>query len=259
MNVEEQIKLILSKKFAQRQVESSLQHFADAARRYQDADWEGSILKVGKFVEAVMKMLSLYCGQPLPPARKFKVGATFTMLGQLSGYPDNIRIQIPKACVFIYDIASNRGARHDPDEIEPNKMDASVVMPTAAWIFAELVRFADAASSTPENTMMLVETLTEKRYPYFENINGRIYINFKNISPREVGLLILNVVYPKRKLREELIQELKRHGYKDNPIAIAMTRLKTVIDDQGGHWKLRKVGREEAEKILTRNNKIVGK
>jgi hypothetical protein len=40
---------------------------------------------------------------------------------------DSIRLLIPRNCVFVYDIASN-SSRHDPDEIDPNKMDAIVVV-----------------------------------------------------------------------------------------------------------------------------------
>jgi hypothetical protein len=41
-----------------------------------------------------------------------------------------------------YEIASNRGARHDADEVEANEMDASAVMSACSWILGEMVRYS---------------------------------------------------------------------------------------------------------------------
>lgn len=256
MKTEDNIRTSLKKRFALEYINSAIGHFIEANRKYQEADWEGSTLKIGKFTESIVKALWIYCGQVLPPSRQFKVGNILDKLKNLNNHPDIIRVLIPRACTFIYDIASNRGVRHDPDEIDPNKMDASVVLPVAAWILAELTRFSNAGSSTPEQTLMLVEILMEKKYPYFEEIDGRIYVNLKGLKPREVGLLILNAIYPRRKSREDIEDLLRRHGYKKNPIAIALTRLKNLVDDEAGKWKLRGLGRQEAEKILSRLRKI---
>lgn len=250
MSVETDIKQLLYKKFPQLHVNAALKHLFDATKKYQKSDWEVSTLKIGKFVEAALKMIYVHCGQILPPSRRFSVASIVINLGKLSGFSDTLRLLIPRACVFIYDIASNRGARHDPDEINPNKMDASIALSTASWILAELLRFSDSASSTPESTIDLVEGLVEKKYPYFENIDGRTYINFRNLSPRDAALLILNVNYPKRMSREDLKSHLERHDYDNKQISNALTRLKGLIDDENG-WKLRGLGREEADRILT--------
>lgn len=46
---------------------------------------------------------------------------------------------------------------------------------------------------------------------------------------------------------------MQRHGVKANPRSIALTRLKAVVDETAEGWKLRASGREEAEKLLTKN------
>jgi hypothetical protein len=55
---------------------------------------------------------------------------------------DGLRLQIPRACIFVYDITSNRGARHDSDEMNPNEMDATVILPVFSWMLAELARLS---------------------------------------------------------------------------------------------------------------------
>jgi hypothetical protein len=249
MTTEQQVKSILVTKFPSVYVTAALKHFSEAVGKYQRGDWEGSLLKIGKFVEAVTKCLYIYCGQSLPPTRRFKVGVIVKNLEQLGNYDDTVRILIPKACVFIYDIANNRGARHDPEGIDPNKMDASVAIPIVSWVLAELVRFADGKADL-KVAMLLVEGLSTKKYPYFEDIDGRTYINLKGLSARDVGLLILNAIYPKRITREQLIDMIHRHNFSKNSARVATQRLKGSVDDDNDNWKLRGIGLQEAEKML---------
>ena len=123
-----QLETMIASAFDARHVRACLKHFTEMIEAFQKGDWEKSISKGGKFVEATAKALSLYTGGTLPSARQFKVGTVFNALKQLpsGSYNDAIRITIPRACEFAYDIASNRGARHDPDEVDPNEQDAYV-------------------------------------------------------------------------------------------------------------------------------------
>lgn len=255
MLTEQDIKTALAPHFPAIHILAVLSHYSEAVKKYQASDWEGSLLKSGKFVEATLKALLVHCGLTVPPARRFKVGDAIRDLGQISSttYDDTARLLIPRACTFIYDIVSNRGTRHDPDKVNPNKMDASVVMPMISWILAEMIRFASGIA-TPTETLEQVENLTEKKYPHIENVDGRLYVNIAGLRAREIGLLLLHAHYPHRITRVELTASMRRHGLKTNPIAIALTRLKSTVDETDNGWKLRAPGREEAEKILSQNS-----
>ncbi len=254
MTDEQTINHTLSTQFTKKHVDSLIKHYKEMVRAYQAGDWELSLIKGGKFIEAVIKAIYLYCGKTLPPARQFKVGAILRSMEQVTGYDDTVRLLIPRAGIFLYDIVSNRGARHDPDQIDPNKMDASATLPIASWVLAEMIRFAAKGSSTPEETLRITELLSEKKYPYFEDIDGRLYINIRNLNPRELGLLLLNAHYPDRISRPELSAAIHRHGYRGNLVDVALTRLKSLVDDNEGFWKLRANGRKEAEQLLARNS-----
>jgi hypothetical protein len=130
-------------------------------------------------------------------------------------------------------------------------MDAMVIIPVASWVLAELVRYADAGSSTPETTAELVDELIEKKFPLFEDIDGRTYINVRKLKAPEIGLLLLNEAYPKRVKRESLIDQIQRHGVKKNAATVAVSRLKNFVDDDNGQWKLRGTGRDRASEILS--------
>ena len=94
--------------------------------------------------------------------------------------------------------------------------------------------------------------MTERRYPVFEEIEGRIYVDNKKFkSAPECSLLILYKIYPKRISKNTLVDLLKRHNFKRS--AIKFERLSSYIDvDGNGNILLRATGRRKAEEILNK-------
>jgi hypothetical protein len=169
---DKQVRALLVQKFEARHIDASLKHFVAAREKYIEEDWDGVALKAGKFVEAVTKALMIGCGKTVPTGRHFQAGKELRQLEPLATYPDVLRIVIPKACIFIYEIVNNRGGRHDATDIDANAMDATVVIPLMSWVLGEMVRFCSAGGDT-DGAMTVIEELTHKLYPYFENIDGR--------------------------------------------------------------------------------------
>ncbi len=249
-NIKE-IEDILIGVFPQKHVDALIKYFFEAAKEYQNKKWESVGIKSGKFVEAVTKCLMVYCGQSVPKSRQFKAGVELRKLESLSSsYSEVVRLVIPRACLFIYEVASNRGGRHDSDDIDANEIDAKAVVPLISWIVAEMIRFSIIGVTNPANISALVESLSEKIYPYSEEIDGRPYVNLNSISAIKVGLLLLYFKYPHRIERQKLVDAIQRHGYKKNAAEIAVHRLKNLIDDDKGEWKLRGLGRQKAEALL---------
>jgi len=169
--------------------------------------------------------------------------------------PENeIRIQIPRASIFIYDITSNRGARHDPEELDPNEMDATDTLSRCAWILAELIRCSAKRSIGIDEAKQIVDSLIQRRYPIFEKIDGRIYVDrTKYKSATECAILILYTSFPKRIYKKTLADSVKRHGFK--PTAFKPERLRPYVDiDGNGNILLRTTGRKKAEQILNKSN-----
>lgn len=247
----QKIKAILGSTFLPKYADALLKHFCGATKKYQSGDWEGVGVKAGKFVEATAKCLMVYCGQSVPTPRQFKAGVMLRNLESLSSsYSETVRIVIPKSCLFIYEIASNRGGRHDADGMDPNEMDARAVIPNMSWIVAEMLRFCSSNATVPVDISVLVASLSEKIYPFFEQIDGRSYINFDHLSAHEVGLLLLYFRYPHRIERLALVDAIRRHGPKKSAAEAAVKRLRKLIDDDNGTWKLRGLGRQKAEQRL---------
>jgi len=242
----------LLKLFPQKRTAAVLLHFSESVHAFENGEWEKSIHKAGKFVEATIKALAEHAGLTLPRAREFKVGNLVIQLGQLSAnaFDECIRLQIPRNCVFVYDIASNRGSRHDPGEIDVNKMDAIVTMQNISWVLAEMIRFCHKDTLKPDDAADIVDSLMEKRYPDIEEIDGRVYVNRDKLSANEVALIILERKHPARVNRTELLKTLLRHSFTKNGAQVALTRIKKYIDDDGlGNIMLRAHGRQKAASI----------
>jgi hypothetical protein len=128
-------------------------------------------------------------------------------------------------------------------------MDAAVVVPVLSWILAEMVRYC-ATGGDAVAAASLIEALTTKVLPYFEDIDGRTYVNLHKLKASELALLLLYAAYPKRVQPQALVDSVKRHGPTSGAASMAVYRLKTLVDDDNGRWKLRGIGRQKAEQLL---------
>ncbi len=258
MKVEDQIKNLLGQKFEAKRVNSVVSHYISCIQKFEEGDWETSLTKAGKFIEAVIKLLWIFAEKELPEKQKEFKATIFaqkiiTQVTNATISDDGIRLQIPRASIFVYDITSNRGGRHDSDEVNANEMDSSTVLPVCSWILAELFRFSAKNLISIEETKKIIDSLTERRYPIFEEIDGRIYVDNKKFkSAPDCGLLILYKAYPKRISKHDFIDFLKRHNFKQS--AIKLERLLPYLDiDKNDNILLRATGRRKAEEIINKS------
>ncbi len=241
-------------KFDKRRSDTLVSYFSASIQRLEQGDWENSLVKSGKFVEATIKLIWTFAGKPLPKEKKFKVGFYAEKIIKLSSTEissDGVRLQIPRACIFLYDITSNRGGRHDSDEFAPNEMDAITASGLCSWILAEFVRFCALNRLSPDEAQKIVESVVKRHYPIFEEIEGRIYVEKnKHKSAIRCALMILYKKFPERMSRKELSAAVMRHEY--GKYALKYERLAPFIDsDNSGKILLRSAGRKKVEEILT--------
>ena len=180
--------------FPKKHVEGLLRHFEGMTQDFQRGEWEDCIAKAGKFVEAVLKALTVTAGQTLPKGKEFKADKAINILGGLpvGSVDDTVRLTIPRSSRFVYEISSNRGGRHDPDEINPNEMDAIVVVGNCSWILAEMIRYAQRGAVDTDAAKNIVDSLVTRKYPLIEEVDGRPYFHLKNASAPDIALVALN-------------------------------------------------------------------
>lgn len=243
---------LLKDAFKPSHVDAAVAHFQKMIADYQQSDWADSSAKAGKFIEAVVKALWVYVGETVPKGKQFNVGNIIDRLQQKptsANTPDTIKLTVPRACRFAYEIASNRGARHDADEIDANEMDATAVVCICQWILSEMVRFSQKGLDL-NDAQTIVAGLMRRKFPFSEEIDGRIYTQIGNSAP-EVALGILHSIYPDRIAKEELVSSLKRHTFSDNNANVAIVRIRKYVDiDENDRIRLRNTGVQRLEQLL---------
>jgi hypothetical protein len=249
---EQTVNQLLKVAFKPVHVDAAVGHFQKMVTDYLKSDWADASSKAGKFIEAVMKALWVHACELVPKGKLFSVGGIIDGLQQkpaVAGIPDTVKLTIPRACRFAYEIASNRGARHDADEIDANEMDASTVVSLCSWILSEMVRFSQKGLD-PAEAQKIVEGLMRRKFPLSEEIDGRIYTQIGESAP-DVALGILHAIYPKRMAKEELIKSLMRHTYSSNNANVAIVRIKKYVDiDAEDRFRLRNTGLQRADSLL---------
>ncbi len=244
---------LLTPIFPKKHVTALLRHFGRMVEDFQCGEWEDSIAKSGKFVEAVLKALFIHAGKTPPSGRSFKADVVINGLSQLAprSFDDSIRLTIPRVCRFVYDIASNRGGRHDPDEVDPNEMDANAGVTNCSWIFAEMIRLATKGAIDLKQAKTLVGSLTERKYPLIEEVEGRMYLHLKGKSATDVALWALARRYPRRMAKQDLVDTVKRNGFKEANAKMAVHRITEFVDNDGqDRLRLLASGLKEAEQVM---------
>src|SRR5207248_2967415 len=103
--------------------------------------------------------------------------------------PRSARIQIPRMLIALYEIRNNRGVGHAGGDVNPNAMDAAVVVAMAKWIMAELVRLFHQVSI--DEARQAVDLLTERTIPIVWEVNGIFRVLDTTLSMRDKMLLLL--------------------------------------------------------------------
>jgi hypothetical protein len=255
---EKALQKLLCTKLSVQHVNSAITHYQKSVEEFQLGEWENSITKGGKFVEAVLKALWAHVGETVPAGKDFKAGVIIDGLAKkpTGTFDDTVRLTMPRACRLVYDVASNRGGRHDAGEINPNQMDATLVVSAASWILAEALRYSQKGALATNAATDLVTSLNERKLPFAEDVEGRLYFSLKGLGARDVVLLTLWKIHPRRMSKQDLIAAAKRHGNSEANAAMGVSRVNKIADDDGaGNLRLLVSGIREAEALIASKNK----
>ncbi len=102
----------------------------------------------------------------------------------------SIRIQIPRMIIALYEVRNNRSVGHVGGDVDPNHMDALVVLQMAKWIVAEFVRVLHEVDV--DDAAETVEALVERETPIIWEVNGARRVLDTTLSMRDKTLVLLH-------------------------------------------------------------------
>lgn len=170
-----------------------LNAFSEIVRNFRERRWEPSELNGGKLCEVVYSILRGHVDGKFPPKAKKprNMVDACKALEQADSktFPRSVRIQIPRMLIGLYEIRNNRGVGHVGGDVDPNHMDARVVLESSKWILAGLVRvFHDL---DPDKATQVVERLVDRTLPVIWEVGSVKRVLRTGLSKRDETLLLL--------------------------------------------------------------------
>jgi len=241
----------LSRNIPQELVEDLVSSYEGTLIEYRKGRWEETLAKAGKFTENTFRILSFLLTNEVekeaPSFKEIKDKLEKTPSAEL---PESIRILIPRiASSMIYDLRSKRAAVH-VKEINPDYMDASLVLSACSWILAEFVRLYH--TSDPQKIVEIINGLIQRKVPFIETHEGKTFVTKPIDCQSEILLLLLNS--PTGLSRREIGEILSRH-YTQGRITQSLQELEKeryILKLNDGRYIISGPGEGQITKVLSK-------
>jgi hypothetical protein len=243
---------ILSAQFPASAVENVLEHYGGVVSSFSASDWEETLSKTGKFAEAVLRCLRFLTTGEL--VDKIEVGPEINRLEKMpkESADETVRLLIPRVLRPLYQVACNRGARHDRLNFDPNAMDATLAVQGVSWVLAELVRFGHPGVVEPAEAQRWVGSIVEPKFSEVEEVDGITFFHRKHVSARDALLVKLRLRPGQRVSRTDLVETACVHGHSVNNARVTLSLLKRarLVHENPDGVRLLAPGLREADALL---------
>jgi len=174
-------------------VESLIKSYERVKSDFVKGDYEGALLKSGKFVENIFRILKfLKNGSIVEEIKQGEFESIRKDLETVSSdkLPESVRILIPRiASSMIYDTRSKMGAAHQKS-IEPDFIDAKLTISASDWIVAELLRLYHTRET--EEVIKLMKNIVKEYVPFVEVKRGSKFVTMKGDCKEKILVSLLH-------------------------------------------------------------------
>ena len=228
-------------------VNSLLNVYVKSIGEYRKGQWKYVVNELGQFIECSRMMIEHKLGTP---------GITLSSRldifddGQLKKWESTAgsveyRVIIPRVLFSMACIRNKRGAIHVND-IDPNCMDASLLLNEAKWVLAEFFRLSSQLSFT--ETEETVKSITNKETSLIWHVNGITRVMDWSMSTKDQILILL---YDRDKQTDRELQKSVEYGHTTKFRGHLLDlHKKRLIEYDGLTCTLSTTGIVQAERIL---------
>lgn len=144
-------------------VESMLTSYENALTEYKKEHWQYFGNEIGQFVEVARRMIEYQLDNRYTPLADKLANFNERILTAWENYDSKFsevyRIVIPRCLYSMYCLRNKRGMIHK-SHIDPNRMDASVLLSNTKWVLAEI--FRQVSTMSFEETEEIVNSIMRK-------------------------------------------------------------------------------------------------
>lgn len=170
-----------------------LEALSEIVRNFREGRWEPSELNGGKLCEVVYSILRGHIDGKFPKKatkpRNMVDACRALESADTTQFPRSVRIQIPRLLIGLYEVRNNRGVGHVGGDVDPNHMDAKLVLESSKWIVAELVRVFHEVDTA--EAARVVDDLVEKTIPVVWEVGSKRRVLDPSLSKKDQTLLLL--------------------------------------------------------------------
>jgi hypothetical protein len=233
-----------------------LEEFDSIVSNYYQEKWTTAELSGGKFCEIVYSIIEGLGTNKFPAhaAKPPSMETSCRLLAEYNNLSDSLRLSIPRALIFLYDVRNRRGVGHvSGGKIDPNHMDALVVVSTARWIMAELVRETHEVDIGLAQS--IVDNLTDRIIPIVWTNNGVKRVLRPSLSAKEQMLVLVYAESGKMKASDivKSIEYKNSTQFKKNILAKLHQSRVIEYDSKKELVVLTPIGNEQAERIIRKS------
>lgn len=151
------IQTVLESVYPHELAESLLTNYENALREFKKGNWRYFGNEIGQFIEVSYRMIEFQLTANYTPiANKlpnFNERILIAWENYGSTYDEVYRIIIPRCLYAMYCLRNKRGMIHK-NHIDPNKMDATILLNDTKWILAEFFRLSSTLSFEETESIM---------------------------------------------------------------------------------------------------------
>lgn len=144
-------------------VDSMLTSYENALAEYKKEHWQYFGNEIGQFVEVARRMIEYQLDNRYTPLADKLANFNERILTAWENYDSKFsevyRIVIPRCLYSMYCLRNKRGMIHK-SHIDPNRMDASVLLSNTKWVLAEI--FRQVSTMSFEETEEIVNSIMRK-------------------------------------------------------------------------------------------------
>lgn len=187
-----------------------IETYCNSIREYKKRNWQYFGNEIGRFVEVAIRMIEL---KTEGKYTKFENRLAILNESRLKQFEqskinnnNSFRILIPRQLYAMYSIRNKRGMIHI-NEVDPNYMDATVLLNISKWILAEFVR--NSKKINYDDAIEIIEELVVKENAIIWVEDGIFKVLDQKVTIEE---RILCILYYKNKISESELFKLSEYS-----------------------------------------------
>ena len=245
------IQNIMATTYPKELVDSLLTSYENAIAEYKKCHWQYFGNEVGQFVEVARRIIEYQLDSSYTPLTNKLANFNERILTMWENYDSKFsevyRIIIPRCLYSMYCLRNKRGMIHK-NHIDPNKMDATVLLSNTKWVLAEF--FRQASTMSFEETEGVVDSIMYKETSVIWDTGNCLRILEPKMSCKNKVLCLLYIKDGQQDV--ELQNSIEYKNTTEFKRVLRTLHKDKLIEYSNSKCFLSPVGLSQAEDLLTK-------